>query len=313
MENNYEILKKFYRINHKQLLFLEEKHVENNNVIHMYVYDYTNELENFKKTFNEYFPFYVDNYDSMKYYKLSENIEEELIRQSKKLWSSPYVDTRDINKWGVFGELFVDFLVRIVYENETMLTYASKKAYHDKNEFKGIDNLACCLNNGELEVIMSEAKFVETLSSAKAELISDIEGKYDKNGNLTKKGHLNSDVINSYIAGFALKQQESVEKILLEETANKISQLNQKIVAEDNSFIEAMNSLNFRIRFIYFAIFRSSYKDPSDILKHYNDIIDAFNKQILELGLNNYDLDIVFIPTDNSSNIIREKMVEIYG
>lgn len=313
MESNYEILKKFYKINHKQLLFLEEKHIENNNFIHMYVYDYTNELENFKKTFNEYFPFYVDNYDSMKYYNLDKNIEEELIKQSKKLWSSPYVDNRDINKWGIFGELFVDFLVRIVYENETMLTYASKKAYNDRNEFKGIDNLACSLNNGELEIIMSEVKFVSTLSTAKAELISDIEDEYDQNGNLTKKGHLNSDVINSYVGGFALKQQESVGKILLEETANKISQLNQKIVAEDNSFIEAMNSLNFRIRFIYFAIFKSSYKDPLNILKYYNEIITSFNKQIVELGLNNYDLDIVFIPTDNSSSNIKKKMVEIYG
>lgn len=313
MESNYSKLKKIYKSNYKQLLFLNEKRLAKNNSIHMYIYDYENELKNFSKTFNEYFPFYVDNFDSMKYYNLEENIEEELIKQSKKLWKSPYVDNRDIDKWGIFGEVLVDFLVRIVYENETMLTYASKKSYNDKTEFKGIDNLSCCLNEDKLEIIMSEVKFVSSLSSAKSDLISDIQGECDSSGELKKEGHLNSKFLNSYVEGFALKQQESVEKLLLRKAAQKISKLNEKIIAEDKTFIEAMNLLDYKIRFIYFAIFKSVHKEPSEILTQYEEIINSFNNQISMIGINNYDLDVIFIPTDNKSKEIKEKMVEIYG
>lgn len=312
METNYIRLKNYYKLNYKQLLFLEEKKIDNNNSIHMYIYDYKDELDNFKKTFNNYFPFYVDNYDSIKFYKLDGDIEFELDRQSRKLWNSSYVDHRDIEKWGIFGELLVDFLIRIVYEKEVMLTYASKKAYNDRNEFKGIDNLACYLEKDKLEIILSEVKFVATISTAKSDLVSDIKGSYNKNGEMTQKGHLNEGTINDYIGGFALKQQESVDKITLSNTKDKIDMLNKRIVCDDEKFIDAMNDLDFRIRFVYFAIFQSKYKQPNDILNYYTDIINTFNDNISSVGIKNYDMDVIFIPTDNKSVDIKKKMVEIY-
>lgn len=310
MKSNHKILKEYYQSECRKLVFLEERTINPYSYIHMYIYEYKKELENFKDLFTKYFPYYVDNYSTIEVYKLDYDIAKELERQSKKEWYSSHFDERPIEKWGIFGELFMDFYVRIVTKNEVMLTYAAKKGYKDKNEFKGIDGLACSLNGEQLEIIFSEAKFVDNIANAKRALIEDIIGQYDKKGNLTKVGHLNQKEINNYF-NFALKKQDAVSEVLKKKAVEKIQIINKKMM-EDKEFIDIINEMGYKIRFVYFAIYKSNRKRPEEIFRYYSEIVDAFNKEITNTKIKNFNIDIVFIPTDNDSNVLKNKMVEMY-
>ena len=312
MSSNYEILKSFYSNNYKGLIFLTEKSLSKNSKARMYCYNYDNEVSSFKKIFNNYLPYYIDNYDSLIYYNLTDDIEKELEKRSVDLWDGSMIDRKDIDTIGIFGELFTDFFIRIVTEKELMLTYASKKEFNNAIEFKGIDSLACYLENEILEVIVCEAKFVANLSKASSELVYDIEGKTSKDGNF-KAGHVNKNMLNKYVGGFALKKQESISKTTKEDTIKAISKLNKKIISEDKTFIESLNELGYKMRFVFFAVYQSEHKSPDLIEEQYDKILNSFNRMISETEILLYDIDIIFIPTDNKSKLLKEKMVELYG
>lgn len=63
--NNIEILKKYYKEICTPLIFIGETCLEDNSSAKVYLYNFSkdNELENFKKVFQEYMAMYVRNED----------------------------------------------------------------------------------------------------------------------------------------------------------------------------------------------------------------------------------------------------------
>ena len=295
----YGELLNYYTENYKKLLFYKEIQLSNRNYCKLYTYDYNNEIVYFTKTFNMYLPFYADSYGMLKYYKVE---EEFLIEKSKILWKND-IKRKDVNTSGVFGELLLDFYTRIVCSKKILACYASKGIYRDKLEFKGIDCIGCSLNNDKLEIVLSEAKFVSTLSAAKSDLISDINGEH---------GHLNSEIINSY-CGFAMKKSDSMERTYSEGIIECLNKINLIIAQKNEQFIDIMNDLDYSFKFVYFAIFQSNYRKPDEIEKYYKDIIDTFDKTIGLTTIKNYSIEIVFIPTTNDSVLLKNNMVKLYG
>ncbi len=295
----YGELLNYYTKNYKKLLFYKEIQLSNRNYCKLYTYDYNNEIVYFTKTFNMYLPFYADSYGMLKYYKVE---EEFLIEKSKILWKND-IKRKDVNTSGVFGELLLDFYTRIVCSKKILACYASKGIYRDKLEFKGIDCIGCSLNNDKLEIVLSEAKFVSTLSAAKSDLISDINGEH---------GHLNSEIINSY-CGFAMKKSDSMERTYSEGIIECLNKINLIIAQKNEQFIDIMNDLDYSFKFVYFAIFQSNYRKPDEIEKYYKDIIDTFDKTIGLTTIKNYSIEIVFIPTTNDSVLLKNNMVKLYG
>ena len=76
--NNIELLKEYYKRVCAPLIFVNEYVLDNCRNAKFYLYDFREEeeLNNFKKVFQEYLPFYVKNFDRISRYKLS-NIDQE--------------------------------------------------------------------------------------------------------------------------------------------------------------------------------------------------------------------------------------------
>lgn len=299
---NIEILKQYYKEICTPLVFANETYLKDNTFAKVYLYDFSSEqeLENFKKVFQEYMAMYVRNEDLIKYYDLSKDISGQLQREFRKIYRNITPDRAARNS-GIFGELFNDYYLKNVLNEEILLAYVSKKEFNNRNESKGID-VVCCENKAEsLEIILSESKFVTNLSSAKNDLISDISG--DEN-------HLNLEYLNRYM-DFVLNRQAGLEQRRAREVTEKINELNRKIVVEDKTFIEAVNELNYSLRFVYFAIFsQRTRRNIEDFRESINAIIAEFRNQVEIVGINNYNMEIVFIPTFNGSMELKNKMEE---
>lgn len=302
--DNIEILKKYYKQVCTPLVFVGVNKLLNSKV---YLYDFRDdiELKNFKKVFQEYMAMYVLNEDIINYYEFNdvEKISEQLCEIFKENYKV-LTPKRKATSNGIFGELFNDYYLKNILDNELLLTYLSKKAYSDNTEMKGID--VVCVENKEdgLEIILSEAKFVTDAISAKNELKSDISGE---------KNHLNQTTINNYMY-FVLNKQIGLEKARTKEVTDKISEFNKKRIREKKSFIEVLNELDWSVKFVYFAIF--NYKEDRNI-ENFKDIIeeltDEFNNQVIKTGIKNYKIEIVLIPTFNKAIDLKNKMEEIDG
>lgn len=302
--DNIEILKKYYKQVCTPLVFVGVNKLLNSKV---YLYDFRDdiELKNFKKVFQEYMAMYVLNEDIINYYEFNdvEKISEQLCEIFKENYKV-LTPKRKATSSGIFGELFNDYYLKNILDNELLLTYLSKKAYADNTEMKGID--VVCVENKEdgLEIILSEAKFVTDAISAKNELKSDISGE---------KNHLNQTTINNYMY-FVLNKQIGLEKARTKEVTEKISEFNKKRIREKKSFIEVLNELDWSVKFVYFAIF--NYKEDRNI-ENFKDIIeeltDEFNNQVIKTGIKNYKIEIVLIPTFNKAIDLKNKMEEIDG
>ncbi|MDD2208525.1 MAG: hypothetical protein PHG03_05170 [Bacilli bacterium] len=297
---NQEILKNYYNHVCSPLVFINEKMLENNTTAKMYLYDFTTEqeLKNFKKIFQEYLIFYIKNYDTIDNLKIPENnniIANYLVEKSKKIRKNIILPQRATKINGLYGELFNDFYLRNVCQNERFIAYISKRTYESgNNENKGIDNVTCSLVGNSLEIVLSEAKFLKTTSAVSTGLISDTE-------------HVDLDYINTYMNIVLQKQAElNPERNL--EINNKINSINDLVEDEDKSFIEAINILGYSIRFVFFAIFKNEERDVLKYETRINNIINSFNEKIGATGILNYNIEIVFIPTFNSSMDLKNVM-----
>ena len=284
------------------MIFVNESNLREYDNVRIYLYDFSkpNELENFKKVFQEYMAMYVRNEDIINYYDLSNGISEKLQKEFKKIYKKNTPD-RKTKYSGIFGELFNDYYLKNILNEDILLAYLSKKEFGNDGEAKGID-LVCCENKEDgLEIILSEAKFVGDLSSAKNSLINDISGE----GN-----HLNVEYINTYM-DFVLNRQEGLEKRRQEEVTLKINRINEKIYSEEKNFIETINELEYSIRFIYFAIFQyENNRDVENFRTAIYEISNQFEEQVIKTGINKYSMEIVFIPTFNTSMDLKNKMEE---
>lgn len=298
-------IKEHYVTNHKEKIFATKISSANCEYYILYKYDYNYELENFKSEFLNYLPYYVSNDDQLNTIDLSTDIDKQMEIRSKKIRrDSTIIPKRLIKNDGIYGELFLDFYLRIVKGRNLIITYASKKEFKTRKEISGIDSVAYFIDNDEMNICFSEAKFVADSSYAKNSLKSDIEG------NKKQIGHLTKEYLNTYI-------QFIVEKglNLLADEKEKFSiflkKLNDELYKE-KSFLDILLKENICINFIFFAIFKSTKKNPKDLELHYKEIQSSALNKINNLNIKNYKIEIVFIPTDNTSMTIKKEIETNY-
>lgn len=123
-KNNIEILQEYYKRVCSPLIFINEFVIKNCCKAKVYLYNFKKEeeLNNFKKVFQEYIPFYVKNFDRISRYKLTESDEDisKLLigkaRHIKKIEN--ILPNRPTRMNGIYGEVYNDFYVRNILQNE---------------------------------------------------------------------------------------------------------------------------------------------------------------------------------------------------
>ena len=66
------------------------------------------------------------------------------------------------------------------------------------------------------------------------------------------------------------------------------------------------------MNFIFFAIFDSQKRSPDKLKDYYDEIYSQCVKNINAIGFTNYKIEIVFIPTENSTMDIKRAMEKSY-
>lgn len=305
--SNIEILKDYYKRVCTPLIFINETVLENCHTARVFLYDFRDEEEllNFKKIFQEYIPFYVKNFDRLERYDIPRNDDDignflrkkaNLIKQNEKI-----LPARQTKMNGIYGEVFNDFYLRNVCTNERLIAYLARRSYEKPNtENHGIDIVVCSIRDDRLEVTFSEAKFVTDINAAKNDLKKDVSS------------HVKKEYINNYLQ-FVMQRQGELFSERKEEINNKINEFNDMIEETGVSFIDAINNCGFKIKFVFFALFQNAEREMVVYEKKINEIIDGFNLAISETEIINYDIDVVFVPTFNTSMNIKNKMEEWDG
>mgnify|MGYP005772747111 CR=1 FL=1 len=303
MENIYR-LKEYYKRVCSPLVFVNETSLENNKNVKVYLYDFKTEeeLSNFKKVFQEYLPFYVRNYDSISKYKISDDDEEiskMLVEKAKYIkFKSGSIPNRGVDKDGIYGEIYNDFYIRNIIDKDRLISYLSRRSYErPRGENEGIDIVGCGLKNDKLEITFSEAKFMTNIYSAKNNLILDTQN------------HLDKDFINDFM-NFVIQRQGDIISERVATINEKINEFNDTIEDTGLTFIEVLNKLEVSVKFIYFAIFNNEHRDILFYEDKIQEIINSFNANIKKTNIKNYEIEVVFIPTFNTSMDLKNKMEE---
>ena len=84
--------------------------------------------------------------------------------------------------------------------------------------------------------------------------------------------------------------------------------MNNCIINEHVTPIEAFNKLDIKVKFDFFAVYHDNNKVIDERKQFFDRIVDEFNNKIGETGINNYDIEVVFIPTKNSSVTLKQEM-----
>lgn len=303
MENIYR-LKEYYKRVCSPLVFVNETSLENNKNVKVYLYDFKTEeeLSNFKKVFQEYLPFYVRNYDSISKYKISDDDEEiskMLVEKAKYIkFKSGSIPNRGVDKDGIYGEIYNDFYIRNIIDKDRLISYLSRRSYErPRGENEGIDIVGCGLKNDKLEITFSEAKFMTNIYSAKNNLILDTQN------------HLDKDFIDDFM-NFVIQRQGDIISERVATINEKINEFNDTIEDTGLTFIEVLNKLEVSVKFIYFAIFNNEHRDILFYEDKIQEIINSFNANIKKTNIKNYEIEVVFIPTFNTSMDLKNKMEE---
>ena len=302
-----EELHRYYLAEIKDKIFYERKGIEGKQYVVLYLHDAIKEIESFVDTFVQYFPYYVWNEDQLEMLDISINAKAALDNISRKCWSSQVVPKRTTSTNGIYGELYLDFYERIVNERKLITTYASRRSYLNNQESKGFDHLGYIFKNNKLEIVLGEAKYVSGASEAKYNLLSDVRGKSDG----SEMGHLTKDYINDFM-NFIVQINNQFSEAERMELKSLIKDLNHKLVNENWSFLEYIIDKDIRINVVLFAIFKSTYKGPKQLERHYDELFEETKNALLGMGIANYSIEIVFIPTEANSMHIKEKIDEFY-
>lgn len=271
----------------------------------MYIYNYQIEYENFSQTFLKYLPFYVRNQDQITALDETRDLETQLLNRSKSIWKdSKLIPNRQTKMNGLYGELFLDYYLRIVKKHKAFITYASKRAFASFQESKGIDNVIYYIDNNKINICFCEAKFVEGASNASNSLIHDIEG--DQNN----IGHVSAEYLNSYFQFIVEKgaNVDAADKAIIQPFINE---LNAKL-DNGNDFISVLINKDICVNFIFFAIFNSKKRKPGGLYDYYNLIHQKCEEHIKNIGFSNFKIEIVFIPTENKPIDIKKEIDKAY-
>lgn len=316
MNENYKIfarLRNYYEKNCAPLIFYGEQKLENNSFCKMYFLDTSleEELKNYKKVFQEYLFLYIRNYDTLfKFDNLRNAIDESemanaLYLNGKKIWNDDSLTiTSNPVTLGIYGELFDEFYLNIVKRENVLLTYSTKNSFNTRN-IKGCDTIGAIWENDGLTLILSECKFYSDISKASSSLMDDILGTKNE------KGHISKEYINRYL-NFVADKPHSIFSNDMDN--KKIISLYEKInhdilnSSTDVTSIDILNKYNVKIRFDFFAIYCDDTFNVLQREKYYKNIITAFNKKIINTGIKNYSMEIIFIPTKNKSIEVKRSM-----
>lgn len=296
MENALEKLKEYYSVKQMGKIFCTRLCVEGKTFCILYNYDKNDEIEKFISSFSEYLPYYVYNADILENIEISEDLSEKLRKISKKCWHGPNVPSRNKKVNGIFGEVFLDFYERIVNKARLASTYASRRDFNSKSENKGYDNVLFAVNDGAIEVIFAESKFVATKYSASNELVKDIKGETTENGGQDRAGHLTKEYMNDYITFIVEKSSffSDEDKRILKPF---FRELNNVLINEDGNFVSFLIEKGIRVNCVFFAIFQNLNTDPAAFLNEYEKIEAEAKNHLEAMGFKNYKIEIVFIPT----------------
>ncbi len=190
-----------YKANYERKVFMTRLSHAMQNAYLMYIYDYPSELKNFADTFLAYLPFYIRNSDYFETVDENEDIDTQLIARSKNMRkNSKIIPHRQIASDGIYGELFLDFYLRIVNGRKAVITYANKRSFDSNYESTGPDNIVYFLDeNKKINICFCEAKFVAGAANAKNNLIEDIVGKPNTPGKADgKPAHISAAYLNDY-------------------------------------------------------------------------------------------------------------------
>ncbi len=316
IDKNYEVFMKLRRYYEKYcapLVFYGEQKLENNEYCKMYFLDTTSEkeLKNYKKIFQEYLFLYVRNYDILfNFDNLKEEYDEDRISSAlylngKKIWDDEsLIITSNPITLGIYGELFDEFYLNVVKKENILLTYSTKNSFNTRN-IKGCDTIGAIWEKDSLTLILSECKFYTDIKNASGSLIDDILGSKKE------KSHVTKEYINRYL-NFVADKPHSI--FSSNEDNKKIISMYEKInhdilnASSEVSSIDILNKYKVKIRFDFFAIYCDDAYTPKERENYYKNIADAFNRQIVNTGIENYSMEIIFIPTKNKSTEVKRSM-----
>ncbi len=303
---DYSLLISHYYNNYKSKVFLTELTATGSTFYIMFIYDYDNEIENFSQTFLKYLPFYVRNSDYFTAIDESTDIDSFLEKRSRVLRrNSKIIPKRTIATDGIYGELFLDFYLRIVNKYNAIITYANKRSFNSNNETTGPDNIVYFIDNtNSINICICEAKFVGGASNAHKCLIEDIIGTS------TKQGHITKEYLNEYFQFIVEKGND------ISENDRKIFQpflldLNEQLDA-GNDFISVIIEHKICVNFIFFAIFDSTKNEPDKLKDYYDEIYERCKENTKKMKIINYKIKIVFIPTKNDTMDLKSAMEKSY-
>ena len=279
----------------------------------MYIYDYTHEFDNFADTFLKYLPFYVRNSDYFEVIDEVEDVDVQLVRRSKSmLKNSQVIPQRRLEVDGIYGELFLDFYLRIVKARNAVITYANKRSFASNYESTGPDNIVYYIDaHQKINICLCEAKFVGGAANAKKNLVEDIIGKPATPGkNDGKPAHISASFLNNYFQ-FIVEKGYQIPEPDRTQYRSFFTELNGQLDA-GNNFVSILIKHNICVNFVFFAIFDSQKRAPNKLVAHYNEIYSQCERNVKAIGFENYRIEIVFIPTENNTIDIKRAMEKSY-
>lgn len=315
--SKHEDLLLHFSSEHASKVFFQRLSLTNGNPGIMYLYNTVNELQYFKESFVAYLPLYIFNEDLIESIDISGDINSKIEIYSKRIWQdSKTMPHRKINVNGIYGELFLDIYLNVVSGIKPLISFASKRSFNSNNESKGIDSIGYVLKDDQIELYFSEAKFVTDKYSTKSELLDDIKNGHSyQNGEIVTftEAHLTKKYLDDY-CGFVLEKDITCSKEDRQKIRLFYNAINEGInsITKPQKFTDLVIELNVRINFVCFAIFNATERHPDDLSTMYDDLIDAIQQQFITLGISNYSAEVVFIPTNNPSMIIKKEIASFY-
>lgn len=283
----------------------------------MYLYNTSKELQSFKNTFSLYLPIYVKNEDNLESMDFAADKDAKLELYSRRIWNeSKVMAHRSANINGIYGELFLDIYMKVVSKINILISYASKRTFNSNFEVKGIDSLGYTFSGGQIELYLSEAKFVIDKYVAKTELLNDIvNGHSTIIGGITKTSfaHLTKEFLDDYF-GFVLEKNISCPNADRVQIRTIFDDFNKEInmISGRKTFTEILIDKNIKVHFICFAIFQAKENHPDDLATIYDDLIISIKNQFTSIGISNFSCEVVFVPTLNSSMTIKKEIDSFY-
>lgn len=302
-----------YQSNYAHKIFLTRLTNPVQNAYIMYIYDYNQEMDNFADTFLKYLPFYVRNSDYFEVIDESGDVDAQLANKSKSMRrNSKVIPQRKIDSDGIYGELFLDFYLRIVSARNAVITYANKRSFASNYESTGPDNIVYYIDtDGNINICICEAKFVGGAANAKSNLIEDIIGKPASPGKKDgKPAHISTSYLNDYFQ-FVVEKGYYIPEPDKSLFKSFFIDLNGQL-DNGNNFVSILVQHNVCVNFVFFAIFDSKQRTPDKLKNHYDEIYSQCEQSIKTIGFSNYKIEIVFVPTENSTMDIKRTMEASY-